>query len=81
MLIRMSNAAEHIIRKCGGAARVAEMLGMDVSSVHRWTYPRDKKGAAGRVPSKRQAELLAKAREAGIDLTPGDFFDEAGRAA
>lgn len=79
MLQSMSNAAEHVIRKCGGAARVAEMLGLDVSSVHRWTYPQSKKGAAGRVPSKRQAELMRKARDAGIDLHPADFFshDEA----
>jgi hypothetical protein len=70
--------AENIIRKCGGHARVAAWLGLSLTQVYRWTYPREKGGTGGLVPAQRQAPLLAKAREAGIDLRPADFFGPAG---
>jgi hypothetical protein len=66
--------AEKIIRKCGGHRQVAAWLGLSLPQVYRWTYPREKGGAGGLVPARRQAALLAKARQAGIDLRPEDFF-------
>jgi len=66
--------AESVIRKCGGPVRVAGWLGLSVTQVYRWTYPRERGGTGGVVPARRQGELLAKAQAAGIDLTPADFF-------
>lgn len=70
----MSSVAKHVIEKCGGAKAVAEMLGIAVSSVHKWKYPVDRGGTNGVVPAGRQQELLARARQRGIDLSPSDFF-------
>lgn len=76
-----SNSAERVIRKCGGADAVAEMLGINSTSVHRWKYGRAKGGTDGRIPTSRQGELLEKAKKAGVDLTPADFFDVEAEAA
>jgi hypothetical protein len=73
--------AEKIIRKCGGHAQVAAWLGLSLTQIYRWTYPREKGGTGGLVPACRQAELLAKARQVGIDLRPDDFFTVAARPA
>ena len=66
--------ADSIIRKCGGHAQVAQWLGLSLTQVYRWTYPRERGGTGGLVPARRQGELLAKARAAGVDLEPADFF-------
>lgn len=70
----MTSIAKHVIDKCGGPKAVAEMLSIDVSSVHKWKYSTDRGGTGGLVPSNRQQDLLDKARLAGIDLSPADFF-------
>lgn len=69
------NVAQKIIKKCGGPAKVAEMVGVHVSRVHRWTYPKQRGGTDGLIPTQQQQALLDAARERGIDLTPEDFFD------
>lgn len=76
----MDTSAEHIIRKCGGVQAVADLLGIDTTSVHKWKYPRARGGTDGRVPTGRQTELLRLARAAGVDLTPADFFVGSGPA-
>lgn len=50
------------------------MAGVHVSRVFRWTYPKERGGTDGVIPAKHQAALLDRARAAGIDLTPNDFF-------
>lgn len=66
--------AETIIRKCGGHQQVSQWLGLSLPQIYRWTYPRERGGTDGLIPARRQGELMAKARAAGIDLTPADFF-------
>lgn len=70
----MSNIAETIVKKCGGAKVVSDWLRVDISRVYRWTYPKNKGGSDGVIPARRQADLLRKARENGIELDPSDFF-------
>ena len=60
-------SVEHIIRKFGSQARVAELLGIWQTAVSGWVR-------RGAIPSRRQEELLAIARREGIDLEPADFF-------
>ena len=72
----MSSSAENVIRKCGGAQAVADWCGIDVSNVHRWTYPKDRGGSEGVIPARHQQVILAKARETGVDVGPSDFFDQ-----
>jgi len=71
----MNTSAERIVSKFGGPRAVAGLLGLDVSTVHRWGYPRERGGSDGQIPTRHQRALLSAARERGIDLTPADFFD------
>ena len=70
----MRNVAEQVIEKCGGHQTVAEMAGVHVSRVHRWTYPKNRGGTGGLIPTQHQQTLLNEARKRGIDLGPPDFF-------
>lgn len=76
----MSSIAENIIAKCGGPQAVAEMLGLNVASVHKWKYPTEKGGTGGLIPTSRAQELLELARRRGIDLSRQDFFEIASAA-
>lgn len=67
--------AQSIISKCGGPEVVAAWTGAHVTRVRRWTYPKERGGTGGLVPSKWQGPLLAAAVANGIGLTPADFFD------
>jgi len=69
------NIAKHVIDKCGGAPTVAAWLGLGESTVYKWPYPKHRGGAGGLVPSRYQQDLIYRARENGVDLTPGDFFE------
>jgi len=68
------NVAQNIIKKCGGVSAVADMLSVSTVTVHRWTYPKERGGTGGLVPTKQQGALLEAARAHGIDLRPDDFF-------
>lgn len=70
----MKTPAELVIEKFGGHARVAEVLGVDVSRVYRWTYSSERGGTGGLVPQKHQAKLMEAAVAGGIELAPADFF-------
>jgi hypothetical protein len=70
----MNNAALNVIRKCGGPKATALMAGVDVSNVHRWTYPKERGGTGGVIPARHQRRLLEKAKEQKIPLKPDDFF-------
>lgn len=72
----MVNPASRVIEKCGGHKKVAEWLGVDVSRVFRWTYEIERGGTGGKIPGRHQEQLLAKARRAGIELEPADFFQD-----
>ena len=71
----MDTPASRIIEKFGGAQAVAGIVGVHVSRVRRWAYPKARGGSDGRIPSWHQHKLLDAARSLGIDLEPADFFD------
>ncbi len=74
-----ADPAHSIIKLLGGAPRVADILGCDVTRVYRWEYPEGKnEGKGGVIPAKDARRLLEHASEADIDLRAEDFFD-AGR--
>lgn len=81
----MTNCATKVIEKIGGPKAVADILGVDVSRVYRWTYPKSRGGTGGLIPAKHQSDLLIAARAKGLSLKPSDFFDfaekDAGEAA
>ena len=70
----MSEPAKSIIQKLGGFKEVAEICGVHESRAHRWTYPKDRGGTGGFIPTKRQDALLAEAKKRRIKLKRDDFF-------
>lgn len=67
--------AARVIAKCGGVQIVSDWLGITLPQVYKFTYPKEKGGTGGLIPSKHQPTLLQKSRESGGDLQPSDFFD------
>ncbi len=72
----MMNPAERVIEICGGVTAVAHMVGRSEMPVRRWTYPKERGGTGGLIPSAMQTVLLERARAQGIDLRPEHFFPE-----
>ena len=68
--------AQTIITKCGGVGVVAGWLGLNHSTVLRWTYARKDGGTDGVIPAKHQGALISKAVSAGVAITPADFFPD-----
>ena len=66
--------ATTIISICGGFQAVADMTGRTLTRVHRWTYPKEKGGTDGLIPSDAAQKLMASARERGLPLEPEHFF-------
>lgn len=74
--------ARTIIEICGGTREVARMVGRTENRIRRWTYPKDRGGTGGLIPTEAQPVLLAEARKRGADLRPEHFFptEKAGAA-
>jgi hypothetical protein len=66
--------AERVIGKLGGPRAVAGMLAMSTQAVYKWTWPRERGGTGGLIPSRRQIELMVAAKQRGVILTKDDFF-------
>ena len=70
----MLNPASRIVALLGGPQTTAELAGVHISRVFRWTYPKARGGTGGLVPARHQQRLLDQARARGIALEPEDFF-------
>ena len=68
--------ASTIIEICGGFKAVAEITGRDETRVRRWTYPKEKGGTGGLIPTECQQALMSAARQSGGPLRPEHFFPE-----
>ena len=66
--------AQRVIKKLGGPRRVADMLAMSTQAIYTWTWPVEKGGTGGFIPTRRQIELMVAAKQRGIILTKDDFF-------
>jgi hypothetical protein len=77
----MLEPAHNIITICGGFEAVAAMTQRSEVRVRRWTYPKDRGGTGGLIPSDVQQVLMAAARERGIPLRPEHFFPESAAKA
>lgn len=74
----LENQAERVLRKFGGARRLAAILKMlgrerDPATIYKWTYPRSKRGTGGLVPSSAWGDVLAAMRFEGLQLLPEDM--------
>lgn len=70
----MSDQARSIIDRFGGFRAVAQVLGVDITRVHRWTYPKARGGTGGTIPARHFAALLDEARRRGIELTASELI-------
>lgn len=73
----MSSIAETIIKKCGGVANVAAIVGCSENWVYRWKMAKDAGGTGGRVPAKAQAAIMEAAKQGKCKVKPSDFFEGA----
>jgi len=71
----VSPVARNVIDKCGGEKIVAGLIGRSLSTVYKWTYPREQGGTGGWVPTVAQKKLMEAARRGEVDLAPADFFE------
>lgn len=71
----MGTPASRIIARLGGVPAVAQIAGVDHSTVHRWMYSKDRKGTGGTIPSRHIPALLQAARDRKIRLQLKDFFE------
>ena len=69
----MFDQANRIIRKFGGARRLAAVLRYEPSRVYKWTYSREKGGTGGLVPAASVTAIQAAADLQGIALTDSDW--------
>lgn len=65
--------AEKIIEKFGGPAKLANALQCDAATIYKWTYPKDKGGTDGLIPSSTMPAVLKAADILGIDLSSEDI--------
>lgn len=68
--------AYSIIAKLGGADAVAVATGKSRTRVYRWTYPVERGGTGGVIPTKSARRLLKHARTNRIALTEAEFLAE-----
>lgn len=66
--------AEKVIRLFGGEKAVAEITGLSTVQIHRWRYPKEKKGHGGHIPTRHIPTLLAAAANRQIPLTFADLL-------
>lgn len=69
--------AKKIIEKFGGPKQVAEIIGVSVTQVYRFTYPRDKGGTGGLIPADHMRTLRTEAEKRGLVLDLDDFLGAA----
>lgn len=51
-----------------GVRVVAEITGVDRSSVHKWMWPKSKRGTGGLIPSRHLSRLKIEADRLGIEM-------------
>ena len=70
----MNEPAKSIIEAFGGVDAVAKIVGRNRASVFRWTYPKDKGGTSGLIPTECQSVLYNHAVKHKMDLKAEDFM-------
>lgn len=77
----LRSQAQRVIDKFGGHRRLAAILNSidpkfsrNPTSLYRWTYPRERGGTAGVIPTSALPLIIKAARIEGIFLTAEDFY-------
>lgn len=75
---RPRTQAERVLAKFGGARRLSALLdhlgrSKDPASIYKWTYPKERGGTGGVIPTSAWKDLILAARMEGILLTSDDM--------
>ena len=71
--------ASTIIKKLGGEAIVAQVVGAVITAPYRWQNPKSAGGTNGVIPSKHIQTLVEYAVSQGIELGVSEFFPNVGK--
>lgn len=74
IITSMIDEAKIIIKQVGGANVVAEWLSKDVSSVYRFTYPKERGGTGGIRNPDYQDIIIEKSKSLEKPVQRQDFF-------
>ena len=72
----MKTPAEIIIGLLGGKKAVAYICRTSLSSIYRWTYPKERGGTGGNIPSRHHIPLLIYSKSKGIPLKSAHFIQK-----
>lgn len=65
--------AQNIIAKFGGVPALAKAAGLSLNSVYKWTYPKERGGTGGLIPTDKLPAVLDAAQANGIQITVDDL--------
>ena len=65
--------AERIIDKFGGVPRMALILSLAPTTIYKWTYPKERGGTNGLIPTHNIKGIRQAAPDVGIKLSDSDF--------
>jgi len=71
--LQYPSQAERLINRLGGHAKVAKMLGITRAAVYQWTWPVERGGTGGLIPTTSLKALVVAARLNGHLLTSEDL--------
>jgi DNA-binding transcriptional regulator YdaS (Cro superfamily) len=71
---RKATQAEVVIGKFGSACKLAKLLGVEDSTVYRWTYARANGGTDGIIPGPALRKVLEVAAASGVVITAQDLY-------
>ena len=72
----MTNDALFIIKQFGGAKALAEAINKDPATVYRWTYPKNKGGTGGIIPSSSVSKVHDAAQSLNISISSPPAISE-----
>jgi hypothetical protein len=73
--------AQAIIRKFGGVPALAKATELSLNSVYKWTYPKERGGTGGLIPTDKLPVVLDAAKARGIEITVDDLRGSSQEAA
>lgn len=73
----VSGSARRIIERLGGYAATAEITGVKLNTVYRWTYETERGGTGGYIPREHHDKIAAHFAGKQEEFSRGDLVDPA----
>lgn len=72
-MARLSTQAAKIAAKFGGFPKLAKAVKRTPATVYRWSYPKNRGGTGGVIPSSATAAVIAAAKRRNIRIPAADW--------